>query len=75
MKNKSVKKSLVKSKNVLEEKQKNHQAKNLHKEDQHVYNNYYELRSRSIKHTFTINASNFVPEQLNSDSKLFVKLS
>ena len=37
-----------KSKNVLEEKRKNSQAKNLHKKDQHVYNNCYELRSRAI---------------------------
>ena len=48
MKNRSVKKSLEKSKNVLEEKRKNSQAKNLHKKDQHVYNNCYELRSRAI---------------------------
>ena len=26
------------------------QAKNLHKKDQHVYNNCYELRSGAIKH-------------------------
>ena len=47
MKNESVKKSIDKSKNVLE-KRKNGQAKKLHKKDQHVYNNCYELRSRAI---------------------------
>ena len=46
----SVKKSLENLKNVLEEKRKKGQAKNLHKKDQHVYNNCYELRSRAIKH-------------------------
>ena len=50
MKNESVKKSLKQSKNVLEQKRKNSQAKNLHKKDQHVYNNCYELRSKAIKH-------------------------
>ena len=49
MKNESVKKSLEKSKNVLEESA-NWQAKNLHKKDKHVYNNCYEL---------------FIQEQLN----------
>ena len=34
---------------VLEEKRKNGRTKNLHKKDQHVYNNCYELRSRAIK--------------------------
>ena len=48
MKNESVKKSPEKSKNALEEKRKNCQAKNLHKKDQHVYNNCYELLSRAI---------------------------
>ena len=48
MKNESVKKSPDKSKNVLEEEREKGQAKNLHKKDQHVYNNYYELRSRAI---------------------------
>ena len=42
-----MKKSRKKSKNVLEES-KNGQAKNLHKKDQHVYNNCYELCSRAI---------------------------
>ena len=50
MKNESVKRSLEKSKNVREEK--NSQAKNLHKKDQHVYNNCNELRSRAIKHKY-----------------------
>ena len=52
MKNESVKKSLGKSKNVQEEKLKNGQAKNLHKKDQHFYNNCYELRSRAINKGF-----------------------
>ena len=30
-------------------KSQNCQAKNVHKKDTHVYNNYYELRSRAIK--------------------------
>ena len=38
-----------KSTNVLEEKRKNDHAKNLHKKDQHVNNNCYEIRSRAIK--------------------------
>ena len=41
-------KSLEQSKNVLEEKLKNGQAKTLHEKDQHVYNNCYELRSRAM---------------------------
>ena len=49
MKSESVKKSLEKSKNVLGEMRKNGRAKNLHKKDQHVYNNCYKLRSRAIK--------------------------
>ena len=58
MKNESVKKSLEKSKNVLE-KHKNAQAKNLHKKDQHVYNNCYELRSRAINQkSIRVNDSN-----------------
>ena len=65
MKNESVKKSLDKSKNVLEEKRKNGQAKNLHKKDQHVYINCYEIRSRAIKNNF----------QIPSESKnFFVKI-
>ena len=48
MKNESVKKSLEKSKNVLEEKCKKVQAKNLHKKDQHVYNNCYERSSENL---------------------------
>ena len=39
--------SLKKSKSVLEKTQ-NGRVKKLHKKDQHVYNNYYELRSRAI---------------------------
>ena len=56
MKNGSVKKSLEKSKNVLEEKRKNSQAENLHKET----------------NTVTIIATNFVREQLKTklDKKL-----
>ena len=49
MKNESVKKSLEKSKNVLEEKRKMFKQKICIKKDQHVYNNCYELRSRAIK--------------------------
>ena len=49
MKNESVKKSLEKSKNVLEEKHKIVKRKNCIKKDTHVYNNCYELRSRAIK--------------------------
>ena len=49
MKNESVRKSLEKSKNVLEEKRKNGQSKKFTKKDQHVYNNCYELHSRAIK--------------------------
>ena len=54
MKNESVKKSLEKSKNVLEEKHKNCQAKNLHKKDTHVYYNCYELRSRAINQSASV---------------------
>ena len=46
MKNKSVKKSLEKSKNVLEKSAS--QAKNLHETDRQAYNNCYELRWRAI---------------------------
>ena len=46
--NESVKKSLEKSKNVLEEMRENCQAKNLNKKDTRVYNNCYELHSRAI---------------------------
>ena len=49
MMNESVKKSLEKSQNVLEENRKNCPAKKLHKKDTDVYNNCYELRSRAIK--------------------------
>ena len=48
MKNENVKESPERSKNVLEEKRKNGQTENLHKKDQHLYNNCYELRSRAI---------------------------
>ena len=51
MENKSVKKSLEKSKIVLEEKGENGQAKKLHKKDQQVYNKWYELRWRAINNT------------------------
>ena len=53
MKNESVKKSLEKSKNVLEEKRKTVKRKNCIKKDTHVYNNCYELRSRAIKKDFS----------------------
>ena len=68
MKNKSLKKSLAKSKNVLEEKLKNGRAKNLHKKDQHVYNNCYEFRSRAIKKCVKFKLSTFKnnPELLGS---------
>ena len=48
MMNESVKKSLEKSKNVLEENRKNVKRKICIKNDTHVYNNFYELRSRAI---------------------------
>ena len=48
MKNESVKKSLEKSKNVLEEMRKIVKQKIRIKKDTHVYNNCYELRSREI---------------------------
>ena len=47
MMNESVKKSLEKSKNVLEEKRKIVKQKICIKKT-HVYNNCYELRSRAI---------------------------
>ena len=47
--NESVKKSLEKSKNVLEEKRKSVKQKIcIKKRHTHVYNNCYELRSRAI---------------------------
>ena len=49
MKNKSVKRSLEKSKNVLEEKRKIIKRQVCIKKDQQVYNNCYELRSRANK--------------------------
>ena len=58
MKNQSVKKSLEKSKNDLEEKLKNGQAKNLHKKT----------------NTFTIIATNFVREQLKTVHKTTIFL-
>ena len=48
MMNESVKKSLEKSKNVLEEKRKIVKRKICIKKDTHVCNNCYELRSRAI---------------------------
>ena len=45
MKNESVKKSLEKSKNVLEEKRKIVKRQIYIKKDTHVYNNCYELLS------------------------------
>ena len=56
MKNESVKKSLEKiKKSSRREAQKQSSEKksseeNLHKKDQHVYNNCYELCSRAINH-------------------------
>ena len=55
-----MKKSLEKSKNVLEEKRKKGQAKNLHKKDQHAHNNCYELRSRAIKNQQSVRVT-FIP--------------
>ena len=52
MKNESVKKSLEKSKNVLEEKRKIVNRKICIKKT-HVYNNCYELRSSAIKKDFS----------------------
>ena len=73
MKNESVKKSLEKSKNVLEEKRKNSQAKNLHKKDQHVP----EEKRKTVKqkicmkktNTFTIIAMNVVQKELKTAMK------
>ena len=61
-------KSLEKSKNVLEEKRKNGQAKNLHKKDQHVYNNCYELRSRAVNNQYalTYNFSSWVEKSVKT---------
>ena len=53
MKTESVKKSLEKSKNVLEEKRKNGQAKILHKKT-NVYINWYDLRSGAIKNIISL---------------------
>ena len=50
MMNESVKKSLEKSKNVLEEKGKIVKRKICIKKDTHVYSNCPELRSRAINH-------------------------
>ena len=50
MKNESVKKSLEKSKRVLEEKRKKSSSKKFAlKQEQHVFNNFYEFRSRAIR--------------------------
>ena len=53
MKHERVKKSLEKSKNVLEEKRKNVERKICIKET-HVYNNCYELRSRAINNCYEL---------------------
>ena len=53
MKTKSVKKSLEKSKNVLEQKRKNGQAKILHKKDTHIYNSCFKLCLRAINKQFS----------------------
>ena len=53
MKNESVKKSLEKSKNVLEEKRKMVKRKICIKKT-HVYNNCYELRSRAINQHYEL---------------------
>ena len=58
MKNESVKKSLEKSKNVLEEKRKTVKRKICIKKDTHVYYNCYELRSRAIKKKLLAHRSN-----------------
>ena len=57
IKNEGVKKSLEKSKNVLEEKRKKSQAKRLH-EDQHVYNNCYEFPVKTALHTMKLSPKN-----------------
>ena len=44
-----MKKHIEKSKNVLEEKHKNDQVKNLHKKEQHAYSNCYEPLPRATK--------------------------
>ena len=54
MMNESVKKSIEKSKNVLEEKRKTLKRKICIK-NTHVYNNCYEVRSRAIKKLYTKN--------------------
>ena len=41
--------SVKKSKNVLEEKRKKGQAKNLHEKDQHVYNNCMNFVQEQLK--------------------------
>ena len=65
MKNESVKKSLEKSKNVLEEKRKNGQAKNLHKKTNtfttSAMNVVQELLARTIR--------NFWPQKAQSHKK------
>ena len=55
MKNESVKKSLTKSKNVLEEKRKIGKANNLH---------------QKMTNTFTIIAVNFFQEQLSKKTQI-----
>ena len=50
MKNSSLKKSLKKSKNVLEQKRKTRQ-KNCKETHTYVYNNCFKLRSRAINNT------------------------
>ena len=57
MMNESVKKSLEKSKNVLEEKRKIAKHKICIKKDKHVYNKCHELRSRAINHLKVKNQS------------------
>ena len=67
MRNKSVKKSLEKSKNVLEEKRKNSHAKQSCKKNSHAKNSHAKQSCKiCIKktNTFTLIATKFVREQL-----------
>ena len=71
MKNESAKKSLEKSKNVLEEKRKTVKRKICIKKDTDLYNNCYELRSRainyyhSLQHHFLLNIQCKTTEDMN----------
>ena len=69
--NESLKNSLEKPINVVEEKRKNGQAKNLHKKDQHVYNNYYELRSGAINYIRHLQLVFFSPTIRNTTDNFY----